>query len=446
MHLKTRMRNGLVGLGVVVGAVFIGTGMSSAHAVKRWHDWHPSQVLYVSNAAVGGVAVAADLPATAGWNEDPSGPSADASGCTNAAYTTIGAAVAAANPSATIIVCPGSYPEDVVVPASKPLTLEGVGNPIIDASNLNNGVQVLASNSTIEGFTIGYATGEGILVGALPGDGGTVSGVTIRGNTVIDNDRGNPTGAPITTSSYAQCNGADGAPGDCGEGIHLLSADDTTVAGNYISANSGGILLTDENGPTDNNLIASNDVSENSLDCGITLAGHQPGTTTNGTTWTPVAATVGGVFNNTVRDNKSTNNGVLGQGAGVLIATGAPGGAVYDNDVDGNSISGNGLAGVTVHAHSPGEDLNGNVVQGNRIGANNLDGDPDFGGNTPPAIDALTTGVIVATAVSPIAITIEGNLIENDSYGVWTTPGVTATTSSPANAFIGVGTPIFTAP
>jgi hypothetical protein len=42
--------------------------------------------------------------------------------------------------------------------------------------------------------------------------------------------------------------------------------------------------------------------------------------------------------------------------------------------------------------------------------------------------------------------TIEGNLIENDSYGIWTTPGVTATTSSPANTFIGVGTPIFTAP
>jgi hypothetical protein len=218
------------------------------------------------------------------------------------------------------------------------------------------------------------------------------------------------------------------------------------VVGNYISANSGGILLTDENGPTDDNLIGWNDVSENGLDCGITLAGHQPGTTTNGTTWTPVAATAGGVFNNTVRDNQSTNNGVLGQGAGVLIATGAPGGAVYDNDVEGNSISGNGLAGVTVHAHSPGEDLNGNVVQGNRIGTNNLDGDNDFGGNTPPAIDSLTTGVIVATAVSPITITIEGNLIENDGYGVWMTPDVTATTSAPANAFIGVGTPIFTAP
>ena len=152
------------------------------------------------------------------------------------------------------------------------------------------------------------------------------------------------------------------------------------------------------------------------------------------------------MFDNVIRGNQSTNNGVLGQGAGVLMATGAPGGAVYSNDVTGNTITGNGLAGVTLHAHSPGENLNGNLVQGNRIGTNNIDGDPDFGGNVPPAVDPLTTGVVVATAVSPIAITIVGNLIENNHYGIWVTPGVTATTGSPANAFVGVSTPIFTAP
>jgi parallel beta-helix repeat protein len=270
--------------------------------------------------------------------------------------------------------------------------------------------------------------------------------VTIRNNTVIDNDRGNPTGGAITESSYGQCNASDAGPGDCGEGVHLLSADHTTVVGNDITANSGGILLSDENGPADGNVIASNTVSENALDCGITLAGHHLGTTTNGTTWTPVAPTAGGVFNNTISHNSSTNNGVLGQGGGVLMATGVPGGAVYDNTVIGNAISGNGLAGVTVHAHSPGENLNGNVVRGNRIGTNNIDGDPDFGGNTPPAIDPLTTGVIVATAASPIAITIQGNLIENNHYGIWMTPNVTAITSHPANVFVGVSVPVVTAP
>jgi parallel beta-helix repeat protein len=446
MHLKLRTVKGLVAAAAIAGTAFVGAAMTSAHSVLPGHGPFAPPVLYVSNAAVGG-ADTTDVPSPAGWSGYPSFPQPDGRGCSSAAYTTISAAVAAATAGNTIIVCPGHYPEDVVVPVGKPLTLEGVGNPIIDASNLDNGIQVLASNSTVEGFTIGYATGEGILVGAQPGAGGVVSGVTIRNNTVIDNDRGNPTGGGISTSSYGQCNVSAAGPGDCGEGIHLLSAVDTTVVGNDINANSGGILLTDENGPADNNVIASNDVSDNALDCGITLGGHHLGTTTDGgVTWTPVAPAVGGMYGNVIRGNESNNNGVLGQGAGVLMATGVPGGAVYNNTVIGNTIAGNGLAGVTLHAHSPGENLNGNLVQGNRIGTNDIDGDPDFGGNTHPDIDSQTTGVIVATAVSPIAITIVGNVIENDHYGIWVTPGVTATTSSPPNAFIGVSTPIFTAP
>jgi hypothetical protein len=138
------------------------------------------------------------------------------------------------------------------------------------------------------------------------------------------------------------------------------------------------------------------------------------------------------------------NNGVAGQGGGTLLATGAPGGAVYNNLVEGNSISGNGLAGVTVHSHSTfaGENLNGNTIRDNTIGTNNLDGDSDFF----PRVDPSTTGVTVATAFSPISITIKDNKIEYDTYGVWMTPNVTATTGPPPNTFIGVTTPSFTAP
>ena len=56
-----------------------------------------------------------------------------------------------------------------------------------------------------------------------------------------------------------------------------------------------------------------------------------------------------------------------------------PGTASYNDLVEGNYIAGNGLSGVTLHAHliQPGqfEDLNGNVVIGNTIAKNNLDGD-----------------------------------------------------------------------
>jgi len=41
-----------------------------------------------------------------------------------------------------------------------------------------------------------------------------------------------------------------------------------------------------------------------------------------------------------------------------------------------NVIHGNGLAGMTIHAHEPFQNLNGNEIVGNNIGRNNLLGDP----------------------------------------------------------------------
>ena len=71
-----------------------------------------------------------------------------------------------------------------------------------------------------------------------------------------------------------------------------------------------------------------------------------------------------------------TGNGTTGDGAGVLFANASAGTASYDNLVEGNYIAGNGLSGVTMHAHivGPGqfEDLSGNVIVGNVIGKNNL--------------------------------------------------------------------------
>jgi hypothetical protein len=177
-------------------------------------------------------------------------------------------------------------------------------------------------------------------------------------------------------------------------------------------------------------------VSQNTLDCGITLAGHTP------------EVFGGGVHDNTVRGNWVTNNGVAGQGGGVLLATGVPGfvpgipgigGAVYSNLIEGNYLAGNGLAGVTLHSHSPGENLNGNAIIGNLIGTNNLAPDLDFG---PHYFDGPTTGVIV-TAVSDVTITIEHNLITNDVNGIWVGQvGSTITvTGASANLFIKVANP-----
>ncbi len=346
-------------------------------------------------------------------------------------FSTIEAAVNAASAGDIIRVCAGTYHEGVVIPPSKPLTIEGVGNPTIDATGFDNGVLVLASGSTVTGLTVTNAIGEGILVMGAPG--APVQRVTISANTVVHNDQGNPTNAADPGSSYPECNGMGGIPGDCGEGIHLMVAANSSVVHNQVSGDSGGILLTDEFGPTDGNLVAFNSVSNNTFDCGITVVSHNPGSFVGGVP----QSSAGGVFDNRIAANTILQNGIAGQGGGVLLATPFPGGAVYNNVIQYNLIAGNGLAGVTVHSHAPGQDLNGNVVDGNYIGTNNLDGDFDFS----PSIDPVTTGIVVAT-VAPLAITLTNNTIANDVYGIWMMPQATATTGTGTNTFIQVGFPV----
>lgn len=298
----------------------------------------------------------------------------------------------------------------------------------------------------VSGFTVKNAFGEGILVGYEPVPPGThplppsVSGVTISGNVVVTNDQGNSTNSPLTNSPYAQCIAQGPVPGDCGEAIHLLSATDSTVTDTRVSGNTGGILLTDENGPTSGNVISKNQVTDNVYVCGITVAGHN-------------IKLAGGVHDNRFLDNWVSGNGTQGQGAGILFATPVPGaaapdgvgGAVYDNLVEGNVIWGNGLAGVTVHSHAPGQDLNGNVIVHNFIGTNNLTPDEDFG---PAFVAAQTTRVIV-TAVSDVSITVAHNVIVHDVNGVWLgeVGGAALTvTGLASNAFFTVTNRVVTVP
>jgi nitrous oxidase accessory protein NosD len=355
-------------------------------------------------------------------------------GCGSGSFTTIGAAVSAATAHQSIKVCAGVYHESVVVPAGKPVAIVSPGGAVINAAGLAsqggfNGILVQASGTVVQGMTVTGAYGEGILVEGAPGK--PITNVFIGNNTVRNNDRGNPTGAPITDSKYPECNAGPGdIPGDCGEGVHLMVAAHSTVQSNTITHNSGGVLVTDEFGPSHDNMILGNIITDNTLDCGVTLAGHNPNAFTGGM---PMP-TVAGVFNNTVESNRIDDNGVVGQGAGVVLATGTPGGAVYNNSVLTNTISGNGLAGVTLHSHAPGQDLNGNVVSGNTIGTNNLSGDTDF----PPG-DLSTTGILVATAVGPVTISVTNNVIQDNHFGIWFTPGVTLNTAQ--NQFINVAFP-----
>jgi nitrous oxidase accessory protein NosD len=389
-------------------------------------------------AAAGSLLVAA-TPALAAARDtggsvyvSPQG-SAGAAGtsCGTAAYSTIGAAVAAAPTGGTVVVCAGTYKEDVLV--QKPLTLVGIA-ATIDATGLENAIQVTSSNVTISDFTLENANGEGLLVGVdsladaglLPLSGPVLTNVTIARVHAIHDDQG------FNGTENGNCK----YPGDCGGGIHLNVTMWSSVTDSIVNDNADGILLTDDYGPAAHNLIADNIVNRNRTECGIVLPSHNPGAVSYDAKTFAVTGrnpSVGGIYDNVVRDNVTIANGTAkappqfgggGSGSGLGLFGSGPGTGVYDNVVSHNFAAGNGLAGFTIHAHLPGgEDLNGNIVSHNVFGTNNIGGD---GYDGPPGpSDFQTTGIAVYSAPT-VHMTISHNKIYRNEIGIWLSTTVTA--------------------
>jgi len=376
--------------------------------------------------------------------------------CESAAYSTVQSAVDAASTGSTVVVCRGTYTEDVIV--STPLTVTGKPGAVIHGSSTANGecqqlgpsgpgsapclagITIKSSHVTVQGLTVTGAIGEGILAtGSLAG--GSISDVLIQNNHVVGNNTGGI--PPSTTSPYPQCAAVGQVPGDCGEGIHLMGVAGSSVSHNFVSGNEGGVLLTDEFGPTHGNVVDHNTITKNLFDCGVTAPGHNPNALNSSGTPEPSKA---GVYENVIEHNKITDNGLKGEGAGVLFANASAGTASYDNLVRFNNISGNELSGVTMHAHTlaPGqfEDLSGNRIVHNTIGENNTGGDPLDG----TASDPSTTGILVFSGTVPVKVTIAHNRIRDDHYGVWLGVGGNVMATLSHNVFHHVTTPVFTSP
>jgi nitrous oxidase accessory protein NosD len=321
-------------------------------------------------------------------------------GGTSGCKKTINAAVGAASPGDTILVAPGTYKEDVVI--TRPVALLGSYRAsVIDASGLANGIfvngmsaapKIGITNVTISGFTVRNANFEGILIA-------NATDVSLTGNLVTDNDKalniGAGTCAGINTGF--ETNEQD----DCGEGVHLMGTYHVSVVDNEVAYNSGGILTSDETGPSQGNLISGNNVHDNPYDCGITLASHGAATSL-----IPTAGLPYGVSGNTIAHNISAHNGyqVPGAGAGVGIFAPGPGNANTGNVVIDNDLRDNGATGVAMHNHAapamaPPVNMNDNVVIGNHFSGNGPD-NPGAPTSGPTGINVFSQAPISGTVIS----------------------------------------------
>ena len=132
----------------------------------------------VAAVAVGGAGLAEASAASAAtlptlYASPSATPSGAGTSCATANFSTISGAVASAASGDTVVACPGTYTEDVVI--TIPLTLIGE-SATINAMGLPgaptgailgqapyNGITIESSNVTVEGFKVFDAEGEGIL-------------------------------------------------------------------------------------------------------------------------------------------------------------------------------------------------------------------------------------------------------------------------------------------
>jgi hypothetical protein len=325
-------------------------------------------------------------------------------------YTSISAAVGAASAGDTITVAQGTYSEQVTI--TKPLSLVGDNreNTIIAANGHSNGIHVDGftapglAHVVITGFTVQDANFEGILLQ-------NTSSATVSENIVRHNDQnlqvqsGACPGLPAFETSEGD---------DCGEGIHLMGVDHSTIAGNNVELNAGGILVSDETASNHDNVITRNFVHDNPYDCGITMASH-PAYVQSGPPRLPF-----GIFHNTISDNESRHNGIGGGGgAGIGIFAPGPGNVNIQNSIVGNRVIDNGHPGISIHTHAfltfpnhpPNPNASDNVIVGNYVSGNGAD---DSIPTTAP------TGISVLGATPETGLVISGNIVENEGIDIAT--------------------------
>jgi parallel beta-helix repeat protein len=359
---------------------------------------------------------------------------------------TIGHALTQATFDNTIQLDPGTYlvsanpsgTSNSVPPALHDLIIQSnpvggtAANTIIDATGEANGLLINADTVSVTNLTIRNAERAGIVAGP-PEDSEaptTIHDVTLTGDVLTDNNACQH--HPQASNCLAQV--SELLP--FGWGIELTSVINSTVTGNTLTGNWGGIEVGDELGPSHDITISGNTLfhnggarrpgGDNLEACGICLIGTNSLAVTPGGVPQPI---LGGVFHDTVSGNTVDDSGAVG----ISLEGSTTQNAVYSNTITGNTANDNGGAGIAIKSLGDGQYLNNNVITGNHLSHDALELGPGPTGTTlgPGDIDAAivkTTAIIVlafsqapeVSAGAPITGTVvTGNTISDVATGVW---------------------------
>jgi parallel beta-helix repeat protein len=325
-------------------------------------------------------------------------------------------AVNSAQTGDTIFVHAGTYREMLVV--NKPVSLIGMGNPVIEANGAGNVVTINALNVVVSGFTIQRSSD------ANNGDHGVYlngisSGCNVTGNIITNNHYG----ICVNSSSNNNLSGNNITRNTVGIGLEN-SSNNIVFANNVTDTGGGGIGLSGSS----NNTIYANSVANNGYD-GIALFSSS---------------------NNTISGNNLTANGNFG-----ILLMHSSGNRLSANNVansqdyygvwldysSNNTISGNNLSNNQYGVNCNFESLN-NIISANKI-ANNSYGvllgysspsntvTANSFANNEIGIDVFSSDNIISknnVTNNGYAITVLGssnnsisanNVTNNSNYGVW---------------------------
>ena len=296
----------------------------------------------------------------------------------NAQYTSISAAVAAAQPGDTIRVYSGTYHESVTVP--KTLTFQAVakaGPVVVDPGALGSGFNIQANDVRILGFTVQDAIGNpGINLSR------TVSGADIEHNVLQDNTFGvylnsNGTDRTVIRDNRFLHNNAAGAAS--GNGIYSdQGVTNARIVDNFFTGQQNAAMIFVGNG-TATQAQSDLTIRGNTLDhdAPIILVNASNSTISDNLS---IASAGSGIFfgggvhdvvvsHNTLRDGAFTGINLRMDSANYPVST-----PDTKNVIRDNVITGFGDSGIRLR-----DGASGNLVANNRISGNGTGGDPSTG-------------------------------------------------------------------